>query len=81
MSSQSDCYDFTHRQRGFAVVIVNKNFPRGSGMNKRRGWKKDMSRMKTLFHKLQFRVKCYKDLKGKAMIQKIYNGKIHLFDS
>ena len=75
MNSESDQYDFSHRQRGFAVVIVNRNFPKDSGMNKRRGWKTDMTRMK-LFHKLQFRVKCYKNLNGAAMIQKVAKGKL-----
>lgn len=63
-------YDFSHKERGFAVVIVNKNFGE-SGLQTRRGWKRDMTRMKTLFRNLQFRVKCYKDLKGLEMIQKV----------
>ena len=79
MRTESDNYDFNHKQRGFAVVIVNKNFPKDSGMNKRRGWKKDMTRMKTLFHKLQFRVKCYKDLKGLDMIRKVAKGMSVMF--
>ena len=67
-------YDFTHRERGLAVVIVNKNFPADCGLKNRRGWKKDMTRMKTFFKSLDFRVKCYKDLTGVSMIQKIFKG-------
>ena len=68
-------YDFSHKERGFAIVIVNKNFGE-SGLQTRRGWKRDMTRMKTLFRNLQFRVKCYKDLKGLEMIQKVQKGLI-----
>ena len=68
-------YDFNHRERGFAIVIVNKNFPAGCGLKKRGGWKKDMTRMRTFFKSLDFRVKCYKDLSSANMIEKIHKGK------
>ena len=68
-------YDFNHRERGFAIVIVNKNFPAGCGLKKRGGWKKDMTRMRTFFKSLDFRVKCYKNLPAENMIKKIHKGK------
>lgn len=76
MSRECHQYNFNHKERGFAVLIVNKNFPKDSGMIKRRGWKKDMTRMKTFFKSLQFQVKCYKDLKGGAIMQKVYKGEL-----
>ncbi|XP_060595410.1 probable WRKY transcription factor protein 1 isoform X3 [Ruditapes philippinarum] len=69
-------YDFSHKYRGYAIIIVNENFydkkkelplPK----NKRYGSSVDLKNMKDMFRALDFRVKAYKDLTGDAMKQKI----------
>ncbi|KAL3875625.1 hypothetical protein ACJMK2_033557 [Sinanodonta woodiana] len=63
-----EIYSFKHKPRGLAVVIVNKMF---DNFGVRYGADKDLINMKTLFKKLNFRVKAYKNLSGDKMIEKL----------
>lgn len=72
-------YNFNHKYRGYAVIIVNKNFGKYEGEKlviinpelKRNGSSKDRKKMKDLFLSLDFKVKRYKDLTAEKMRKKI----------
>ena len=72
-------YDFSHKYRGYALIIVNKNFydqnKTPDPQSKRKGAEKDLKKMKDMFKALDFKVEAYKDLSGDAMRSKIQRGK------
>lgn len=62
-------YNFDNPKRGYALVINNVDFERGSGMGTRNGSDVDASRLYITLKKFKFDVKVFKNVRAEDMCQ------------
>lgn len=74
----ADSYNFTHKNRGVALLFVHEHFD--DNHNTRKGIDNDTDSLKIILTALGFEVRIYVDLKRAEIVTVIANGNLFFID-
>nr|XP_023698349.1 caspase-8-like isoform X1 [Paramormyrops kingsleyae]XP_023698350.1 caspase-8-like isoform X1 [Paramormyrops kingsleyae] len=68
---EKDCYNMTHRPRGYCLIINNYKFAKASQLGNRNGTDKDADNLSSVFSWLHFEVQKYQDLTATEILNTV----------
>lgn len=74
LDSSEFIYDMKHPKRGKFIIINNRTFQPGTGMNERTGTDADAYNLYNIFSKFGFEVSLHNNLTKDAMLQEMLAG-------